>query len=236
MLYRWERDGVVVYRSPVLDEIGVPHAFGTRDGDERAIAEVLGCSAYQRVVVRQVHGRAVYTDRDAVGDCADESEMPRCDADAVVVRQPGALARILTADCVPVLLATTDGRLVAAAHAGWRGLVAGVIQAAAAELDAPLVAAVGPSISVAHFEVGDDVAERFDPRNVRRDLGPRPHVDLLAAARSALVEIGAEHIDTTDHCTYADELFFSHRRDVTHRGAGSTGRMASMIGVKAGPA
>ena len=231
MLYRWERDGVVVYRSPVLDGVGVPHAFGTRLGDADAIAGVLGCSAYERVIVRQVHGQAVYIDSAAEGAPAERTEAPRCDADAVVVRRPGALARILTADCVPILLATTDGRAVAAVHAGWRGLVAGVIQAAVAALDAPFVAAVGPAISAAHFEVGDEVADQFEPRFVQRGPGPRPHVDLPAAACSVLNSSGAELIDATDRCTYADEAFFSHRRDVTHRGAGTTGRMASVIGV-----
>ena len=95
------------------------------------------------------------------------------------------------------------------------------------------VAAIGPCISVRRFEVGEEVAERFDPRFVRRDLGSRPHVDLRAAVHSLLHDLGAKTIDTTDRCTAEHESdFFSYRRDVTQRQLDSTGRMASVIGLK----
>lgn len=228
MLYRCVMDDVVVYRSPVLDSIGVPHGFGTRHGDEHAIAEALKWSVRDWVTVRQVHGHAVHIIEDHSPVISDGQ--PRCEADAIVLKRPDRVARILTADCVPILLATTDGRVVAAVHAGWRGLVAGVIEQAVGAMALPFVAAIGPCISAAQFEVGAEVAERFDLRFVRRDLGVKPHVDLHAATYARLAERGALQIDTPDCCTYLHEDdFFSHRRDVTHRGARTTGRMASVI-------
>ncbi len=219
----------MIYRSPVLDALGVPHGFGTRAGDDRAIAAAVGVSQRQWVTVRQVHGRAVHVESDGLAELA---ELPRCDADAVVLRdRPARVTRILTADCLPILLASSDGRSVAAVHAGWRGLVSGVIESAVAEFGGAFVAAIGPSISVAHFEVGDEVAEQFEAEFVRREPGHRPYVDLPGAAYAVLVGLGAQQIDTTDRCTYAHEAeFFSHRRDVTHRGAPTTGRLASVIG------
>lgn len=243
MLYRWEYAGVVAYRSQALDALGIPHGFGTRRGDDRAIAEVLGLGDRQWVTVRQVHGHAVHrpgpppekADTPEKGDSpclSGDWRGPVCDADAVVLARPTDVTRILTADCVPILLASTDGEKVAAAHAGWRGLVCGVIEEAVDALGAPFVAAVGPCISAAHFEVGEEVAERFEPRFVRRAPGRKPHVDLRAAAHEVLQHLGARQIDTADRCTYAHEdEFFSHRRDVTHRGNDTTGRMSSVIGA-----
>lgn len=227
MLYRWEHDGVIAYRSPLLDAIGVPHAFGTKNGDNQSIANVLGLLDRQWVTVRQVHGHAVHVESTTSLDI----DSPRCDADAVVLTQPSQVTRMLTADCVPILLASTDGSKVAAVHAGWRGLVANVIEEAVDALAAPFFAAIGPCISVKHFEVGDEVAARFDGRFVRRDPGCKPHVDLRAAAHDRLQRLAAQQIDTTDRCTYEHaQDFFSHRRDVTHEGNETTGRMASVIG------
>ena len=230
MLYRWEHEGVVVYRSPVLDALDIPHGFGTRQGDDKAIAKAIDLSDRAWVTVHQVHGHAVhYEDHEPLTD-----RQPRCDADAVVLKRPDAVTRVVTADCVPVLLAATDGSAVAAVHAGWRGLLSGVIGDAVDTLASGFVAAIGPCIGVNRFEVGEDVAEKFDPRFVRRDLGSRPHVDLRAATYAMLQRLGAQQIDTTDRCTaeHEDE-FFSHRRDVTQRQLESTGRMASVIGLKA---
>ena len=225
MLYRWEHAGVVAYRSKVLDALNVPHAFGTRQGDDVALARALNIEDRQWVRVRQVHGKAVHHQPPA-------GDQP-CDADAVVLTQRSQVTRMLTADCVPILLASLDGSKVTAVHAGWRGLVGGVIEAAVDTLDAPFVAAVGPCISVKHFEVGEEVAEEFDVHVVRRDFGPKPHIDLRAAAQAILHQRGAAQIDTTDRCTYEhEEEFFSHRRDVTHQGNATTGRMMSVIACR----
>jgi hypothetical protein len=220
MLERLKLDNAVVYQSPLLRGIGVPHAFGTRHGDSDAIVDGLGLAAHGWVTVKQVHGGAVTPDGG-------------CEADAVVLNRTEKVTRVITADCVPVLLATLDGRRVAAVHAGWRGLLAGVMENAVQALGAPVLAAVGPAISAAHFEVGTDVADRFDPAFVRRPHDSRPHVDLPAAAAARLKALGARGIDRTDRCTYRDAKdFFSHRRDVTHHGRPTTGRMANVIACK----
>ncbi len=227
MLYRWEHQGVVAYRSPQLDALDIPHAFGTRQGDDQAIADALNLSGREWVRIRQVHGHAVHDLKKGVRHRFD------CDADAVVLRDESQVTRIITADCVPILLATTDGSAVAAVHAGWRGLLSGVVNEAVDALEKRFVAAIGPCIGVRRFEVGEEVAERFDPRFVRRDLGSRPHVDLRAATHAMLHRLGAQAIDTTDRCTAENEdEFYSYRRDVTRRQLESTGRMASVIGIK----
>ncbi|MFK7790362.1 MAG: peptidoglycan editing factor PgeF [Phycisphaeraceae bacterium] len=226
MLYRWEHEGVVAYRSPQLDALGIPHAFGTKLGDDQAIANALKLADREWVRVRQVHGHAVHLSSQG------GSSRSTCDADAVVLRDPKQVTRIITADCVPILLAATDGSAVAAVHAGWRGLVSGVVNEAVDVLANRFIAAIGPSISVKRFEVGEEVAERFDERFVRRDLGSRPHVDLRAATHALLHRLGAQAIDTTDRCTAEhDDEFFSYRRDVTQRQLESTGRMSSVIGL-----
>ena len=220
MLERHKLADVIVYQSPLLRGVGVPHAFGTRHGDADAIAHALGLASHTWVTVKQVHGGAVTPDGG-------------CDADAVVLGEPAKVTRVITADCVPVLLASLDGRRVAAVHAGWRGLVAGVIENAARALDSPFLAAVGPAISAAHFEVGTEVAEQFDPAFVRRPHNSRPLVDLPAVAAARLKALGARGIDRTDRCSYRDAKdFYSHRRDVTHHGEPTTGRMANVIACK----
>lgn len=228
MLYRWEQGDVAIYRSPVIDALDIPHGFGTRQGDDVAIANALNLGDRDWVRVRQVHGHAVH-----LASQGDNSSSSACDADAVVLRDAGQVTRILTADCVPILLAAADGSAVSAIHAGWRGLLSGVVAQAVDAMETRFVAAIGPCIGVKRFEVGEEVAERFDPRFVRRDLGSRPHIDLRAAVHALLHDLGAQAIDTTDRCTaeHRDE-FYSYRRDVTRRQLESTGRMASVIGLK----
>jgi len=144
---------------------------------------------------------------------------------------------VRVADCVPVLLASGDGRVVSAVHAGWRGVAAGVVSEAVQAMRrlgaSDIVAAVGPCIGVNHFEVGQEVAEAFDSAGlrpcVRRDGWPKPHIDLSSAVAWQLREAGVEssRIDRTDRCTFAHaDEFFSHRRD-----HGRTGRQAALIAV-----
>lgn len=227
MLERVKLADCVVYQSPLLRGMGIPHGFGTKLGDEAALLAALNLADRHRVTVRQVHGNRVHVEDHAP---ARDDGQPRCEADAVILARPDAYTHILTADCVPVLLASADGKTVAAVHAGWRGLHAKVLAQAVDALAQPFVAAIGPCISVQRFEVGDEVAQHFDPRFVRRDLGSRPHVDLRAAAHAQLHLLGAQAIDTTDRCTYLNrDTFYSHRRDVTHHGGETTGRMSSVI-------
>ena len=138
---------------------------------------------------------------------------------------PGAVVGVYTADCVPILLADDEGR-VAAAHAGWRGTVAGVANAAVEALVSigarreRLRAALGPSICAHCFEVGEEVAAAFDalaPSSVVRDGGgKKPHVDLWEANRLVLAAAGVPEsaIDAAPPCTMCEpERFFSFRRD-----------------------
>jgi YfiH family protein len=182
--------------------------------------------------LQQVHGTTV-VDLDA-----DPQTEPV--ADAAVSRAPGTVCAVLTADCLPVLFAAGDGSIVGAAHAGWRGLASGVIESTVGALrrqapDVPLLAFLGPAISVAHFEVGPEVREAFlakDPAAAnafRRGELDRWHCDLIALANQRLAALGVSAV-ASGMCTYADESrFFSHRRDVQHRGLDSTGRMAALI-------
>jgi YfiH family protein len=183
--------------------------------------------------LQQVHGTTV-VDLDA-----DPGAEPV--ADAAVSRGRGTVCAVLTADCLPVLLAARDGSIVGAAHAGWRGLATGVIENTVGTMrrlapDASLLAFLGPAISAAHFEVGPEVREAFlasDPAAAgafTRGDADRWHCDLYALARQRLAAQGISAVSGGGLCTYADEVrFFSHRRDVQHRGLASTGRMASLI-------
>lgn len=213
-----------------------------RENQRRAL-RAIGCERREVVEVWQVHGSAVHVRRlgearAASGPAAAGSEIK---ADAIVSDDAGCVVGVRVADCAPILLSSSDGRIVAAVHAGWRGMIEGVLPAAVRtmqELGARgIVAAIGPCISVDAFEVGDEVAAEFDrvfgarasSGVVRRQAGAKAHVDLKLALRLQLLreELGADEVETLPHCTVRDRaLFFSHRRD-----GGVTGRMLAMIGA-----
>jgi YfiH family protein len=154
-------------------------------------------------------------------------------ADAAFTHRPGRVCAILTADCLPVLLASESGAGVAAAHAGWRGLAAGVIEATVRALALPpqsLLAWLGPAIGSAHFEIGAEVREellRADSQAeaaFERNAGGRYMADLAALARRRLERLGIARIYGGEVCTYAAaEDYFSYRRDRR------TGRQATLI-------
>ncbi len=245
MLERCEdADGFVGYRSPRLAALGIPHLFTTRIGSARRefdlgkldareharLRRALGVSAASFVRVRQVHGADVLV----VGT----GELPAEDAqaDALVTERRDVLIGVHVADCVPVLLARADGKRVAAVHAGWRGLIAGVLPHALEFLGTNAVAALGPCIAEGSFEVGPEVAEAFARAGmehaIRARENARPHIDLRAAAAAQLRAGGVHLLDSTDRCTYRDAGdFFSYRRDVTHGGRTHTGRLGAWIGV-----
>ena len=176
--------------------------------------------------LRQVHGTRV-ADLDAPG--AEDGVA----ADAGVTRERGRVCAILTADCLPVLLASETGDRVAAAHAGWRGLAAGIIEATVSAMAVPperVLAWLGPAIGPAHFEVGTEVRDALlagDSGAVAAFLPNargRFMADLPALARRRLAALGIGRISGGGECTYAQsERFFSHRRD------GVTGRQATLI-------
>ena len=174
--------------------------------------------------LRQVHGARVVT--------ADSITVPP-EADASVARSPGTVCAIMIADCLPVLLTDRSGSVVAAAHAGWRGLAAGVVEATVQAMDvAPstVLAYLGPCIGPAAFEVGADVYEAFvirDPLAQCAFMPVRPGkwlADLRELTRQALARAGAALVHGEAWCTYADpQRFFSYRRDR------ATGRMVALI-------
>ena len=197
--------------------------------NRRALAAAAGLPA-EPVWLAQVHGVEV-VDLDAVGD-EGILESPR-PVDGAFTRRPGTVCAILTADCLPILLAADSGDAVAAAHAGWRGLAGGVIEATVRALGAAparLMAWLGPAIGPQHFEVGSEVREAL----LQDDLGAgdafvpnargRFMADLVTLARRRLTALGVSRVYGGDHCTFGDsERYFSHRRD------GVTGRQATLI-------
>lgn len=158
---------------------------------------------------------------------------PGIEADAAWTDQKGVVAAVLTADCLPVLMADEAGTVVAAAHAGWRGLAAGVLQNTVAALPVTagsLTAWIGPAISVRHYEVGPEVREAFRPvggaleHGFHRGEDGRYMADLPGIARLVLESAGVGRVVESGLCTAEDpDQFYSFRRE------GVTGRMASLI-------
>lgn len=187
-----------------------------------ALTQALGLPA-PPLWLSQVHGSAV----------AGADDPPGIAADARYADRPGVVCAVLTADCLPLLLCSDDGREVAAVHCGWRGLAAGIVGRAVARFAAvpsSVGAWLGPAIGPAAFEVGTEVRDLF----VRRDAGAASCfresttglwlADLYGLARRELAAAGVQRVYGCDLCTVADrERFYSYRRD------GVTGRMASLV-------
>lgn len=215
--------------------------LGLRSGDDEAavlhnrreLADIASLPGPPRWL-RQVHGAGVVRlDGDAV---PDEPE-----ADAAVTSTPGRVLAILTADCLPVLFAAKDGREVGAAHAGWRGLAQGVLEATVSRMHTPpdqLLAWLGPAAGPQTYEVGVEVYDAFvsaDWSAGHAFTGTRPNhwrVDLYALARRRLARAGLRTSDIHGGglCTIADpQSFFSHRRDQR------SGRMATLAWMEPAP-
>lgn len=170
------------------------------------------------------------------GTCAADAAQVStpCEADASHTDRPGVVCAVLTADCLPVLLCSRDGKHVAAVHAGWRGLLNGVIEGTieAMASESALIAWLGPAIGPQAFEVGEEVRQAFlavdeaaKKAFVRSPAG-RWLADIYALARLRLQRADVSEVYGGDHCTYSEsERFFSYRRD------GRTGRMASLIWI-----
>jgi YfiH family protein len=195
-------------------------------------AQLLQIAPAQPVWLNQVHGTRVLK-----LPIRDEGST---EADAVMTRVPGEVCAVMTADCLPVLFADKAGRVVGAAHAGWRGLAAGVLEALVDDMTdsvnghpQDLLAWLGPAIGPAAFEVGDDVYETFVSLNSSNSLyfssgkAGKWLADLPAIAAAKLRAIGISSITSSNCCTYTDsERFYSYRRDQV------TGRMATMIWIQ----
>lgn len=193
--------------------------------NRRQVAAVLRLPG-EPLWLQQVHGTNVAD--------ADAGVQPgREPADAIVTRHAGRVLAIMVADCLPVLFASEDGAMLGAAHAGWRGLAAGVLEATVAAMGvAPrrIHAWLGPAIGPAHFEVGDEVRAAFLAHAPGAAAGfaanarGRWQCDLALLARARLAALGVERVWSAALCTYAREAqCFSFRRD------GRTGRMAALL-------
>lgn len=215
--------------SPPFDRLNL----GLRCGDDPALA----AANRERLAgwldlpsrphwLAQVHGTAV------VRFDAPPGEGPEPVADAAVTSAPGVVLAILTADCLPVLLAARDGGEIGAAHAGWRGLAAGVLEATVQAMQTPpgrLVAWLGPAAGPRAYEIGAEVRDAFlahDPAADAAFAPTRPghwRVDLYALARQRLAAAGVPLVQGGGECTLSDATrYFSHRRD------GRSGRMATL--------
>lgn len=175
--------------------------------------------------LRQVHGIEVINADDA--NLSDEPE-----ADAAVTRSAAVVLAVLTADCLPVLFCSTDGREVAAAHAGWRGLAGGVLEATLDSMRADrsgILAWIGPSIGPASYEIGEEVRQVFVDQDVASAAAfeaTRPghwQCDLVALARLRLLAAGVSRISGGGFDTRRDTRFYSYRRDP------QSGRFACLI-------
>ncbi|MGF1545891.1 MAG: peptidoglycan editing factor PgeF [Thiotrichales bacterium] len=178
------------------------------------------------VWLSQVHGTRVV-------DASQVHSTP-AEADAAVTDRSGVVCAVLTADCLPVFFSTLDGDKVAVAHAGWRGLANGVLEASLTALGTPpdeVMAWLGPAIGPNAFEVGQEVVDEF-LRGGRDAIGcfepahsGKWFADIYALARLRLMNVGCRQVFGGGLCTYTDsKRFYSHRRD-----GGTTGRMASLI-------
>jgi hypothetical protein len=256
---------VPVIISPLLEGLpGVRHGFFTRAGGVsegvfaslntgRGSGDDLERVAENRSRAARRLGREgadlstcyqIHSARPVIADAAFGEARP--EGDAVVTAAPGVLCGALAADCAPVLIAEPEARVVAAVHAGWRGALAGVVEAAVEAMvrlgaaPARMAAAVGPCIGPASYEVGLEFEETFvaaDAANARfYAAGATPEkrlFDLPSFVLARLAAAGVTRAAWTGHDTYTDEArFFSNRRAV-HRGERDYGRLLSAITLEA---
>jgi YfiH family protein len=249
--------------APALALPGIAHAFftrpggistgvyaglntGTGSGDSRdtvlenraRAADYLGVAPERLVTPHQVHGV------DAIVVEQVWAPGKGAKADAVVTNRPGIAVGVGTADCGPVLFADAEARVVAAAHAGWKGALAGILESAVAAMErlgaqrARIVAVLGPTISRPAYEVGPEFVERFSAAETENgryfqpsDREGHAFFDLPAYIVARLERSGLASVSDLGLCTYADEgRFFSYRR-ATHRGEADYGRLLAAIAL-----
>ncbi len=212
----------MLLRAAIVGSAGFSHAFPTRDTPDAELLAALGGGPI--VQVKQVHGARAVLAPDAKG----------AEGDALVARAGGGPVGMRVADCVPVLVASVKTGDVAAIHAGWRGVVAGVVGVgvrplAPREDRADFVAAIGPCIGPCCFEVGREVGAQIGFGFVVREEGEKVFVDLRAAVRAQLEALGVHRVEDVPGCTKHEAgRFHSFRRD----GANS-GRMLAAIAPRA---
>lgn len=220
---------------------------GARCGDDAQAVEANRAALIERWALpspphwlQQVHGTEVVRfSAPSPAKAGGGAQEPV--ADASVTSDPGVVLAILTADCLPVVFAAQDGGEIGAAHAGWRGLAAGVLENTVAAMRAPasqIVAWLGPAAGPQAYEIGGEVFDAFvkqDARAASAFAATRPghwRVDLYELARRRLAKLGIARVHGGDLCTISDpQRFFSHRRS-TSGGSGRTGRMATVAWIK----
>ncbi|MGI9524278.1 MAG: peptidoglycan editing factor PgeF [Hyphomicrobiaceae bacterium] len=256
-------EGTILTSGAISPDAGIRHGFFTREGgvssdvygslncglgsdddrdnvleNRKRVADHLGAHSNGVITAYQVHGnKAVVVDSPFIGGA-----LPK--ADALVTNTPGVAVGALTADCTPVLLADPDALVVAAAHAGWRGAISGILESTIATMltvgaqRERIRAAIGPTISQDNYEVGPEFRDQF----LRRDAANRrffrsnlttgrPHFDLVGYCAAKLRTSGVARVEVLQRCTLADDsLFFSFRR-TTHRDERDYGRQISAIVV-----
>jgi hypothetical protein len=199
------------------------------------VAETLEVAPERLVTLYQIHSAtAVVVDKPWNGEVAE--------ADALITRTPGLAIGALTADCAPVLFCDPEARVIAAAHAGWRGALLGIVEATVASMQQlgakpeRIVAVIGPTISQRAYEVGSDYVERFlaeEPSSssffMTDDGSGEPHFDLPGYVADRLARAGVGTLSDLGLCTYCDETrLFSYRRS-QHHGEEDYGRQISAI-------
>ena len=206
--------------------------LGDHVGDDHSAVAANRRQLFQRAGLResscwlqQVHGARVVA-------AAEQT----CEADASITRLPGQVCAVMTADCLPLLMCDQQGTQVAAVHAGWRGLAAGVVENALDSFDcAPrdILVWLGPAIGPSAFEVGPEVRQAFLQQDEQAGQAFRANgrdhwlADIYLLAKLKLFRKGVHHVYGGNFCTYSEtQRFFSYRRD------GQTGRMASLIWLK----
>lgn len=204
--------------STPYDSLNLAASVGDQRGDvmrNRAIvARAAGFDVRSLALGRQVHGNDLMeVERGRSGIVGV--------ADGLVAREPGPVLGILTADCAPVLVEGQTG--VAVLHAGWRGLVAGIVDRGVDAVGGVAAAWVGPSIRSCCYEVGPEVIRAFERRGL--PVADDNHVDPAQAALHALERAGATSVAVAEPCTYCDQRYFSYRRD------GVTGRQGAFISI-----
>ncbi len=205
------------------------------------VTDAMGVGPEALMTVHQVHSADVVTISGPMtgSEARCSAEKPR--ADAMVTATPGLLLAVLTADCQPVLFADAKAGVIGAAHAGWKGTLAGVLEATLDAMEnlgahrADIAAIIGPSISQAAYEVGPEFLDRFldaDPDYARffaNGQNGRYQFDLPGFGLHRLRNAGVGHAAWTGHCSYRDpERFFSYRRS-THAREADYGRLISVI-------
>lgn len=194
--------------------------------NRRRLCDAVGADAETATMAWQVHGATV-TEAEPRGILRPGTEFARCDG--LRTECPGQAMVLVTADCLPMALARANGTpALAVLHVGWKGLLAGIVEAGVQALDGgPLAAAIGPGIGPCCYEVGEEVAAPYRERFGNEIVAGRK-LDLAEAAERALRAAGVEDVWRTGHCTACEpDFFFSHRRD-----RGLTGRQGVVAHIR----